>query len=143
VALEVPTMFQSVLVPPAVVAELRHRNTPELVKAWLSRMPPWLLCVAPTTTVPMPRLGAGETQAIALALENHADLLLADDGKARIAATKRVLAVAGTLSVLTLAAERGLIRWTEACSKLVRTNFYVVPELLEKITTRLRSLGIE
>jgi len=52
----------------------------------------------------------GEVEAISLALELAADLLLADDRKARTVARSRNLAVAGTVGVLELAAQRGLVK---------------------------------
>jgi predicted nucleic acid-binding protein len=55
---------------------------------------------------PALKLGAGEREAIALAEELKAGLLL-DDGKARREARRRGLAVTGTLAVLAAAAENG------------------------------------
>jgi predicted nucleic acid-binding protein len=51
-------------------------------------------------------LDAGEEDAIALALELHADLLLMDDEAGAIAARARGLEVTGTLGVLQRATQR-------------------------------------
>jgi len=54
-------------------------------------------------------IDAGEKAAIQLAVALHADLLLMDDRKGVSAAERRGLRVTGTLGVLDLAAERGLV----------------------------------
>src|SRR6266576_635709 len=37
-----PKLYRTVLIPPAVQAELAHANTPTIVRAWISRPPKWL-----------------------------------------------------------------------------------------------------
>src|SRR5437879_12393931 len=37
-----PKLYRTVLIPPAVKAELAHANTPAIVRAWISQPPPWL-----------------------------------------------------------------------------------------------------
>ena len=55
------------------------------------------------------KLGAGEAEAIALAVEMDADLLLMDDNQARTVAEFIGLNVIGTVGVLVEATRRGLI----------------------------------
>ena len=38
-----PTLYERVFVPSAVVEELRHPGAVVAVRAWLTRVPPWLL----------------------------------------------------------------------------------------------------
>ena len=63
-------LYGRVLLPPAVVAELSHERTPDVVRTWLSSSSPeWLLVQAPLQALPALQrvLGAGEREAIALA----------------------------------------------------------------------------
>lgn len=54
-------------------------------------------------------LGAGEREALALAVERRADLVVLDDQQGRRVARERGLAVTGTIGILLEARERGLI----------------------------------
>lgn len=54
-------------------------------------------------------LGAGESEAIALASESKADFLILDDFKARQTAEELSLEVIGTVAVLQKAEEKGII----------------------------------
>src|SRR5215510_5646017 len=104
-----PSLFGRVVVPPVVAAELQRPRTPAPVRAWMASPPAWLEMRPPrqplvTTTL---RLGAGEREALSLAQELHADLVLLDDLEAREEAAQYALAVMGTLRVLELASEHG------------------------------------
>lgn len=97
-----PKLFRQVVLPEAVVDELRHEDAPTAVRDWASRLPSWIAVhanPAPQTT-PIPNLHAGELSAMLLAESLHADLILLDDKAARRAAAERGLIVTGTLGVL-------------------------------------------
>jgi predicted nucleic acid-binding protein len=79
------------------------------------------------------KLGAGESEAIALALELHADALLLDDRKARQEAQRRGLTVTGTLAVLATAARRDLIDLPTAIARLQQTTFRAPTALIQSL----------
>ena len=104
-----PAIFDRVMVPPAVVAEIvegRKRNVPlpepsEL--AWVT-----IREVGDRTLIPrIASLGDGEREVIALGLEAKDSLLVIDDRIARRHAVAVGLRITGTLGVLLLAKERG------------------------------------
>ena len=61
--------------PEAVVDELSHQHAVAAVRAWLTRVPPWLLVqhVEEASDARLARLDVGERQAIQLATREHAD----------------------------------------------------------------------
>jgi len=81
----------------------------------------------------------GEAEAIVLALELNADLLLVDDRDARSLAKKLGLQVMGTLGVLALAKYRGLIQEVKPIiDELVETGFWISRRILKEF---LKELG--
>ena len=63
-----PALFDTVLVPPAVVRELQRASTPARVRAWWRAVPSWVHIQAPRVP-PDPtlhHLGEGEQEAIRL-----------------------------------------------------------------------------
>src|SRR5713226_8268900 len=74
-------LYERILVPTAVVKELDHAGTPSIVLAWLRDLPEWI-AVRETLSPPdasLARLDPGEREAIQLAQEEHADLVLMDE----------------------------------------------------------------
>lgn len=81
----------------------------------------------------------GEAEAIVLALQLNADVVLIDDRDARNLAKKLGLQVTGTLGVLALAKHIGLIREVKPIiDTLVETGFWISRRILEAF---LRELG--
>jgi predicted nucleic acid-binding protein len=120
-----PGLYGRLLTPPAVVKELSHPRTPEVVRRWIAAPPDWLHIRAPLGPLPEfpATLGVGEREAIALAEETRAEVLLVDDGAGRREAKRRRLATRGTLGILGLAARHGLTDLQTAISGLRATNF--------------------
>src|SRR5579863_10732236 len=77
-------LYGRVLIPPAVLTELGHASAPVQVSRWAANLPSWGTAASPVS-IPgrYDRLDLGERQALALAVEINADLLLADDKVAR------------------------------------------------------------
>ena len=108
-------IFGEVLIPPAVAAEfneLRRREPDRFGSA--PDLPAWVRVVpaAPERAliVSLDRgLHSGEIEALALALEQRADLILVDERGARRAAARWGLRTLGLLGVLLVAKERRLV----------------------------------
>jgi predicted nucleic acid-binding protein len=131
-----PKLFGEVVIPQAVLDELKQEGTPEAVKNWIASNPQWLEIQNAKAIDQTITLGAGEREAISLAVELNADLVLIDDRKARKAAIERGLNVAGTINILESASKRGLVILAEAFKKLEQTNFRIAPSLLAEILKR-------
>jgi predicted nucleic acid-binding protein len=130
-----PVLFGLVLVAPAVMSELAHERTPVAVREWVAKPPEWLRIQPPKRPVPaLPAmLGAGEREAIAVAEELGADLLMIDDSSGRREARRSNLSIRGTLGTLGLAARHGLTDLPGAVARLRTTNFRVSEDLIESI----------
>jgi predicted nucleic acid-binding protein len=120
-----PSLYPKVLIPPAVRAELAHSNTPDTVRAWISAPPSWLEVVSLKRPVDssLSHLDAGEREAISLASEHQASLLLMDERDGVSLARQRGLMVIGTLGALDLAALRGLVDLRTMFDRLSETTF--------------------
>ncbi len=126
------SLYQRVLVPPAVMQELSHAAAPVSVQAWVLDLPAWI-DVTPLFSQPdqtLTALDLGERQAIQLAQERHADLLLIDERKGRLEAQRRGLLTTGTLGVLVAAGDMGLIDPEAEYRRLTSlTRFHNTPQL--------------
>ena len=90
-------LYARVLVPAAVVEEMRRPATPTLVRDWISRPPDWLeVRPDPPSDPTLSRLDHGESTAISLALSLGAGRVLIDDWDGRAEAVRRNLS--GTLA---------------------------------------------
>jgi predicted nucleic acid-binding protein len=130
-----PQLFEKVLVPDAVHKELSHPLAPSVVRDWAADLPAWME-VKPVNAIDdamLTPLGAGERDAITLALAIHADLILIDERKGATAALRKGFEVAGTLGLLSLAARRGLINLAESFDRLKRTNFRYRQEMMDDL----------
>ncbi len=126
-----PQLFGKVIIPQAVYAELQHPGAPQVVSDWTLNLPGWVDVQVVPVPDPSLQLGAGEREAITLALRLRADALLLDERKGRREAVARGLAVSGTLNVLDEAAVRGLIDLPQAIGALLQTNFRVAPAIVQ------------
>ena len=131
-----PVLFEKVILPSAVEAVLTDPDAPLPARNWIAHPPAWL-DVHETPSREFDKASAeldeGETAAIALAISLGADLVLMDDRKGVIVARGKGLRVTGTLGVLDLAAQRGLVDFAQAAERLKRTTFRIPEPLLDSL----------
>ncbi len=115
-------LYNEVKIPSAVAEELLAYHT---------ALPPFIQAV-PVTAIPRltelnRQLDRGEAEAIVLAKELHADLLLIDEALGREAARQEHLPVIGLMGVLLIAKKKGLVSsLTEIIERLeTEAGFYL------------------
>ena len=130
-----PALYERVLIPPAVFHELTRARTVPIVQEWLAAVPSWLVVRQLTASVDtiLARLDPGERQAIQLARQEQADLLLMDEKLGVRVAREQGLAVTGTLGVLLQAARRSLIDIEAAPTMLEATDFRCSRRVLAEV----------
>lgn len=126
-----PQLFELVVIPPTVFAELQHPNTPPPVQAWMRMLPAWVAVKTPTSLDPSLDVDAGELEAICLAREIGAAAVLMDDRAGRHAAAQCGLAVIGTLGAM-----RGWIDLPQTLERLQQTNARVDRRLVDALIQR-------
>ena len=128
------SIFESVLIPPAVAREIAPS---------IPALPTWLRIQAPSLLPPPSllrrRLGDGEWEALALAIELKADWIILDDLPARRSGEAAGLNVIGTLGTLLRAKGTGLLKSIRPeLDSLLRTSFFLNPKLYDEL---LRAAG--
>ena len=132
-----PQLFGGVHIPEQVLAELLDPGTPEPVKKWAQSPPQWLRIRAQSVEIRATAgLDAGESQAIALAIELQAPAVLIDEKKGRRIAKSYGLATVGTITLLELAARHGLLDLKTAFRSLAETTFHIKESYLEAALKR-------
>ncbi len=103
-------LFGPVIVPSAVLTEMESPLAPDKVRQWLAQRPDWLVVKDLRQEDPtLAHLDPGEREAITLAQELQADLILRDERLGRQEAAERKFSVTGTVGILDRAGTRGLI----------------------------------
>jgi predicted nucleic acid-binding protein len=129
------SLFEEILIPPAVQDEF-------LLPAYGSRFESlhsasWIKVVhlsRPNAADAFAGLDRGEAEVIALAQEQDASLVLIDEKRARRYAARMSLPVSGTLGVLLLAKQAGLIETVRPLiSGLIETGLYIHQDLVDEI----------
>src|SRR6266852_2781252 len=69
-------LYARMLIPPAVLAELKHPVAPKPVRDWADNAPKWVEVLSPKSSLILAQLDLGESEAIALATEVHAEVVL-------------------------------------------------------------------
>jgi predicted nucleic acid-binding protein len=135
--------FGKIIIPPAVLQELKiQEERPGSVMIRQAVAANWIQVheVDNPALVQLLRqtLDAGESEAIALAIETHAEKLLLDERDARKVAKSFGLSVTGVLGILLRAkAQDGLSDLSPVIAALMQdAGFRIAPELLAKILTQ-------
>jgi predicted nucleic acid-binding protein len=126
------SLYSRVIIPRSVLLELSHDGAPRIVLDWATNLPKWVESrrASASDDPYLQNLGSGEREAILLAEELSADLLLVDDRRGRAEAARRRLRATGTLGVLAQADQQGLINALDAYRRLLsETNFRSTPRL--------------
>jgi len=129
-------LYGQIVLPGKVFEELSSAGAPGKVSTWCSALPDWSHVKVPAKTNSGLKLVGGEREAILLAEEIGADLLLMDERTGRREAMLRNLLVTGTLGILRAAAARGLVDGEEAIKRLTETSFRASPKLLRLIISK-------
>lgn len=132
-------LFGEVLIPQAVLEELRHPMAPIAVSQWLWKPPAWLRITPVQHMDETIKLGKGENEAISLAIERQVKVVLMDERLGRGAAEARGLIPVGTLNLIDLADEQGLLDGVAALHDLRQTTFRAAPELLGRFELRMKA----
>ncbi len=129
-------LFDQVVIPPIVFAELQHPSTPARVQEWMQALPAWVAVRKPLMIDSSLNVDAGEREAICLAREIHAAAVLMDDRAGRQAAAQCGVPVIGTLGLLEQASVRGWIDLPQALERLRETNVRLDRKLIEAALER-------
>lgn len=129
------TLYSSVTIPQTVADELRASESPLIVKRWITQPPNWLQIQSIETpqVIEPGKLDPGEQEAILLAEQLNADLVILDDKAARRSALERGLTIIGLLGIVKDAAELDLVDLETIFAKLREVGFWVAPSLLEHL----------
>lgn len=128
-------LFGTVLIPPAVAAEFVATERP--ARAAALRAAPWIQTVplaSPRRAQAFAGLDLGEAEVLALAEECEARLVLLDERRGRRYAHRMGFPLTGTLGVLLLAKEQGLIATIKPLVvALEEAGLYISPALRARV----------
>jgi len=133
-------LFSKIYIPPAVQLEMRDDVTQNAL-----RTANWLVVRPPKDTLAVQvlqsNLGTGESEAIILAKERSADLILLDDLAARSKAQLLGLRIIGTLGVLILAKSHGYLPLVKpGLDELKKAGFRMSDELCSQVLARAKEV---
>jgi predicted nucleic acid-binding protein len=133
-----PHLFGQISIPQAVYRELKAEKAPVQLQQWMTRLPTWLKIYSVTLTadVILEGLHSGEREAILLAEELKANLIILDEKAARQIARERGLNLTGLLGILDYSATRQLIDLPTVLERLQQTTFRASPRLLRSLLER-------
>src|SRR5271154_1330427 len=133
-------LFAKVIVPSAVYEELTEARAPENVRRRVLSLPAWfeVRTVREAQPAVFPAtLHRGEREAILLAEELRADVLLVDEQIGRSIALSRNLPLSGTLGVLERADTMGLVSdFPQVLQRLKAAGFFIAGSLEHQLLQR-------
>ncbi len=133
-------LYSRLILPDAVLLELRASRAPEAVREWARRLPDWVDVTNPKQTLrpELTQLDPGERAALQIALELGADRVLIDERAGYTVGVRLGLVVTGTLGVLRDGHRSGMVDGRKAYLRLLTTtNFRVSPHVGDIYLTSL------
>ena len=129
------SLYSEIVIPPAVREEFLSAEKEMRRKALQDA--PWIrvACLEhPNRTGAFASLDEGEAQVLVLAEEQDASLVLIDERKARRYAERLKLPLSGTLGVLLLAKEEGIINSVQPLlQSILKAGLYLHDELVQQV----------
>ena len=128
-------LYSVVVIPQAVSDELNSPESPSVIQNSIAQPPSWLQIqtVDISSISGLEKLDPGERDAILLAEQLTAELVILDDKAARRIAGARGLKIIGLLGILKDAANSDLVDLAIAFERLRAVGFWVAPSLLEQL----------
>ncbi len=128
-------LYGQVLIPEIVQKELADTRSPDIVQTWIQIPPKWLIIqrVSILSDDNLNILDPGERDAIILAEQQKAHLVIIDDLLGRRIAQSRGLRVTGLLGVLDEAARQNLLNFPSVIAKLQKTTFRASSKLIQAL----------
>lgn len=136
-------LYNTVYIPEGVYQELMAVETPVTVST-LVKSTQWIKVENITNPVQVTllqqQLHRGEAEAIALAIQLNAELLLIDEKRGRMVADNLNLKITGVLGILIKAKNQGLIPAIKPLLKQLKNKagFWIKPELYINILERIK-----
>ena len=130
-----PKLCGELVIPVGVVAEVHNVHFTDAGKVWLENDGRKFVCQSAPIHAAMAtwRGGQGEAEVISWALRNPGFTAILDDRRARTFATRNNVPVLGSLRVIVMAKERGLIPEARpALEKLRGVGAYLTDELIDR-----------
>jgi len=130
-----PSLCDEIVIPAGVVSEVQNIHITDAGKTWLAGAGGKLIRPSPAIHPALAnwRGGAGEAEVISWALRNPGFTAVLDDRRARALAERHGVPVLGSLRVVVIAKERGLIRNAKpALEKLRGVGAFVSDELIDR-----------
>ena len=128
-----------VVIPISVLYELKSGLAPDSVQIWAESLPDWVHVGEDPEVHLDPSSSLSKTDLIVLTLAFEKDaILLMDERNGREMARSMNLTVIGTVGILLLGAELGLVDFPSAMTKLQSTNMFLSPKVIQDAWARYR-----
>ena len=130
-----PKLCDELVIPAGVVDEVQNAHITDAGKKWLEAEGKQFVRFCSTIHMALAkwRGGAGEAEVISWALQNQGFTAILDDRRARALAEQNNVRILGSLRVIVIAKERGLISKAKpALEKLRGAGAYLTDELINR-----------
>jgi len=134
-------LFEEIIIPPSVETELKRKGVP-LKQIIVRQLTPGMKDKSKVFSVNY-ELDIGESEAIVLAIEEHAEYFLTDDLDARIIGAEQGLEVHGTIGIILRAFRDKLLNKANAIEKLgkLKTNssLFITQDLVNLVIRAIQN----